>query len=131
MWYRFLMTYRPCMDTSKNLFTEDSEILRLVAYDERIKPIKIFTKGNAIFNLLKLLQKPDLWLWNFTTFYICIKLPKLVSLCGGLNKFVSVFDNVSLKFYLIVYITFQRLVLLKYIWNSYNWFVLDVQILPQ
>ena len=48
------------MDTSKNLFTEDSEILRLVAYDERIKPIKIFTKGNAIFNLLKLLQKPDL-----------------------------------------------------------------------
>ena len=54
------MTYRPCMDTSKNLFTEDSEILRLVAYDERIKPIKIFTKGNAIFNLLKLLQKPDL-----------------------------------------------------------------------
>ena len=57
MWYRFLMTYRTCMDASKNLFTEDSEILRLVADGERIKPIKIFTKDNAIFNLLKLLQK--------------------------------------------------------------------------
>ena len=54
------MTYRTYMDTSKNLFTEDSEILRLVAYGERIKPIKIFTKDNAIFNLLKLLQRPDL-----------------------------------------------------------------------
>ena len=38
------MTYRTCMDTSKNLFTEDSEILRLVADGERIKPIKIFQK---------------------------------------------------------------------------------------